>query len=304
MKSSLSTDVRHPRGLFVGLATVDLSYTVDEIPQRNQKVSVGAQGITAGGPAANAATTFALLGGRTALVTAVGSHPLAAIIREDLERSSITLHDMIRSRREPPPVSSILVHRATGERSVVSANAAVLSPIAAGFHPRWLAGVSIVEVDGQYMSLCIVAAKAARQRGIPVVLDGGSWKPGIAELLPHLDTVICSADFRPPGRRSEEDTFAYLSSRKIPRIAITRGGSSIRFVNGEERGEIRVPRIRAVDTLGAGDIFHGAFCYYACDPRRSFRESLEAAMKVATFSCKYTGTRSWMQAFRRKAKSD
>lgn len=296
MKSARSTD-GHPSGLFVGLATVDVSYTVDEIPGRNQKVSVRQQLITPGGPATNAASTFAFLGGRTTLVSAVGAHPLSAVIRDDLIRSSVRLHDVGRGRREPPPVSSILVDRATGERMVVSANAAVFSPISAAFNLKWLAGVSIVLLDGQYMPLCLAAAKAAQQRGIRVVLDSGSWKPGMAKLLSFLDTAICSGDFRPPGCRSESDVFQFLAKRKIPRIAITRGESAIRFVEEGKRGEILVRRIRPVDTLGAGDIFHGAFCYYACQPGQTFRSSLAAASAVATFSCRYPGTRLWMKRF-------
>ncbi len=296
MKSAPSSD-DPPSGLFVGLATVDVSYTVDEIPRRNQKISVKAQLITPGGPATNAASTFAFLGGRTTLVTAVGGHPLASIIRNDLTRASIHLHDMARGRSEPPPVSSILVHRAGGERTVVSANAAVFSAINAEFAPRWLAGVSIMLLDGQYMALCVAAAKAAQERGVPVVLDSGSWKPGMAQLLPLLNTAICSGDFRPPGCRTEDDVFEFLLSRKIPRVAITRGDSAIRFVEDGKRGQIPIRRIRPVDTLGAGDIFHGAFCYYACQTGRTFRDALIAASRVATFSCRYSGTRSWMERF-------
>ncbi len=296
MKSARSSD-DPPSGLFVGLATVDISYAVDEIPLRNQKISVKAQLITPGGPATNAAATFAFLGGRTTLVTAVGSHPLASVIHDDLTHASIRLHDMARGRSEPPPISSILVHRATGDRTVVSANAAVFSPVSAEFNPRWLAGVTIVLLDGQYMRLCIAAAKAAHARGIPIVLDSGSWKPGMAKLLPFLDTAICSGDFRPPGCRSESDVFEFLAARKIRRIAITRGDSAIRFVEGNSRGEIPVRRIRPVDTLGAGDIFHGAFCYYACQEGTKFREALRLASNVATFSCRYPGTRLWMERF-------
>jgi sugar/nucleoside kinase (ribokinase family) len=296
MKSTRSSDDR-PSGLFVGLAAVDVSYMVDEIPRRNQKISVKAQLITPGGPATNAAATFAFLGSRTTLVTAVGTHPLASVIRDDLAQASIRLHDMARGRREPPPISSILVDRGTGERTVVSANAAVFSPFKAEFNPRWLAGVSIVLLDGQYMPLCIAAAKAAHARGIPVVLDSGSWKPGMAKLLPLLDTAICSGDFRPPGCRRESEVFDFLAKRKISRVAITRGDSAIRLVEDGRCGEIPIRRIRPVDTLGAGDIFHGAFCFYACQPRQTFGSALAAASRVATFSCRFPGTRSWMKRF-------
>jgi sugar/nucleoside kinase (ribokinase family) len=294
-------DAKHqrPQGLFVGLATVDVGYTVDEIPRRNQKISVAGQQLSAGGPSANAAATFAFLGGRVSLVTAVGSHPLSSIIRDDAERFSITLRDLARRRSEAPPVSSIMVLRGTGERTVVSANAAVFSTVAAEFNARWLSGVSIVQVDGHYTKLCIAAARAAHERGIHVVLDSGSWKKGMDELLRFVDIAICSGDYRPPGCRDVKDAFEFLGAQRIGQIAITRGANGIRFVDRDGKGTIAVPKIRAVDTLGAGDIFHGAFCYYISQPGYEFREALSAAARVATFSCRYAGTRSWMVKFRR-----
>jgi sugar/nucleoside kinase (ribokinase family) len=147
------------------------------------------------------------------------------------------------------------------------------------------------------MALCIAAARAAMDRGIPVVLDSGSWKPGMAKLLAFVDTVICSGDFRPPGCESREDVVEFLSWRKVRRVAITRGESAIRFVDGDKRGEVAMRKVRPVDTLGAGDIFHGAYCYYATQTGISFREALSAAARVATFSCRHRGTRSWMSKF-------
>jgi len=292
---------RHPGGLFVGLATVDISYTVDDIPRRNQKISVPAQSVAAGGPSANAAATFAFLGGRASLVSAMGGHPLASVIRDDAGRFSIRLHDLARGRSEAPPLSSIMVLRGTGERTVVSANAAVFASIPAEFNPRWLSGVSIVQVDGHYMKLCIAAARAAHQRGIPVVLDSGSWKRGMGELLPYIEIAICADDYRPPGCRDVKDVFEFLGARGVRQIAITRGADGIRFVDHGERGAVAVPRIRAVDTLGAGDIFHGAFCYFISLPGYEFREALAAAAKVAALSCRYPGTRSWMERYRRRS---
>ncbi len=299
--ATMRVNHRHhrPAGLFVGLATVDISYTVDEIPHRNQKISVAGQQLSAGGPSANAAATFAFLGGRASLLSAAGAHPLGTVIRDDVERFSIKLHDLARKRIEAPPLSSIMVLRRTGERALVSANAAVFSSIPAKFNPRWLHGVSIVQVDGHYMQLCIAAARAAQERGIPVVLDSGSWKTGMDRLLPHIAIAICSDDYRPPGCRDVEDVLDFLGERGIGRIAITRGGSATRFLDRDEKGTMPVCKIRAVDTLGAGDVFHGAFCYYISQPGYNFRDALSAAARVASFSCRYPGTRSWMEKFRR-----
>ena len=292
---AISLRPARPKGLFVGLATVDLTYTVDAIPRRNQKISVPGQQITAGGPATNAAVTFAFLGGRAALVTAVGSHPLGTIIRTELEKFDVALHDVARRRKESPPVSSIMVLNGTGERTVVSANAAVFSPIHEEFNPRWLSGVQILQVDGHYMPLCVAAARLAHKRGIPVVLDSGSWKAGMAELLSFIDIAICSDDYRPPGCRDIDDVLELFAARGIRQAAITRGASGVRFVDGGKRGTIAIEKIHAGDTLGAGDIFHGAFCYYAGQPGYSFRDALGVAACTATFSCRYSGTRLWME---------
>jgi sugar/nucleoside kinase (ribokinase family) len=288
---------RQSKGLFVGLATLDLVYVVDNIPPRNAKISVPGQHISAGGPAANAAVTFAFLGGRSALVTAVGKHPLGTVIRRDLDHFSVSVHDIAHNRNEAPPISSILVIRSSGERTVVSANSAAFPPISFEFNPRWLSGVSIVQVDGHYMPLCIASARLSRSRGIPVVLDSGSWKEGMPELLPSIDIAICSDDYRPPGCRDTSDTLEFLAGKGIRQMAITCGAAPLIYTDNRKRGKIPIAGIRATDTLGAGDIFHGAFCYYACQMGPNFRDSLAFAARVATVSCRHLGSRLWMEAF-------
>jgi pfkB family carbohydrate kinase len=109
MKSPRSIQPR-PSALFVGLAAIDISYTVDEVPRRNQKISVAEQLITAGGPATNAAATFAFLGGRATLVSAVGAHPMSSVIRDDLSRFGIRLHDQ-RQKRGVGECDGVLSHQ-------------------------------------------------------------------------------------------------------------------------------------------------------------------------------------------------
>jgi sugar/nucleoside kinase (ribokinase family) len=284
------------RGLFVGLAAVDISYLVESIPRADEKVSVGGQQVSAGGPATNAAVTFAFLGGSGALVTGVGQHPLSTVIKADLSEFSVSLHDAAADLREAPPVSSILVVRDTGERTVISANANAFPPVTLDLDPDWFSGVAVVLVDGHYMPMCIAAAQYARALGIPVVLDSGSWKEGMPELLRHVDIAICSDDFRAPDSCSRTHVLEYLAGQGIRRVAITRGAAPVLYLDNGERGEIRVEQTRAVDMLGAGDIFHGAFCYWFT-AQHSFREALAFAARVATFSCRYRGTRGWMREF-------
>jgi sugar/nucleoside kinase (ribokinase family) len=135
-------------------------------------------------------------------------------------------------------------------------------------------------------------------------LDGGSWKEGMLDLLPLVDTAICSADFRAPGHATEDALAGFLHSCGIARVAITRGANGIRYYEGTAAGEIPVPQVEAVDTTGAGDILHGAFCYASCQPGATFRGALEWAAQVASESCRHFGTRQWMKGWRAPSRTD
>jgi sugar/nucleoside kinase (ribokinase family) len=280
-------------GIFVGLATVDLIYTVDEFPEANTKVVARSQDLFAGGPATNAAIAFHHLGGSSTLVSVVGRHALASAIKEELRTYSISLIDLNPSFEQSPSISSISVN-ARGERNVISANATRIATPPAQVDEIVLAQASIMLVDGHSMQACQAWAGAARARTIPVVLDGGSWKDGTRELLASIDTAICSADFRPPGCFTEDDVLHYLEDCGVTNIAITRGADPIRFVSGASSGIVPVPQVDRVDTMGAGDILHGAFCYYS-SIGKAFEQALSEAAKVASDSCRFHGTREWMQ---------
>jgi sugar/nucleoside kinase (ribokinase family) len=274
--------IDRPQGCFVGLCTVDLAYVVAEFPGPNLKVSATQQELTAGGPAANAAVTFSFLGGEASLITALGRHTLAKVAWEDLEKHGVAVHDLATATELAPALSSICVHAQTGDRTVVSANASALAASPCKFDPEDLDGINILLVDGHHMPLCIAAARAARERGITVVLDGGSWKEGMSDLLPLADIAICSEDFAP-------------HPQGVRKIAITRGNKPIQWSTPESSGEIPVPQIQAKDTSGAGDIFHGAFCW-AYARGFEFTQALEIAGNIATASCLSYGARSWMNS--------
>lgn len=271
-------------GCFVGLCAVDLFYVVDHFPGPNQKIKALRQDLMAGGPAANAAVTFSYLGGEARLITSLGEHPLASVAREDLKRNRIEIHDLAEDRAGLPAISSVCVHQSSGERSVVSANAPAQPAALSEFSSELLSGVRVLLVDGHHMAVCIAAAEAAQARRIPVVLDGGSWKDGMADLLALVDIAICSEDFLPRP-----------DAKTASKVAITRGEKPILWFAGESSGEIAVKKIQAIDTTGAGDIFHGAFCWEFARGS-SFAQALEFAAGVASESCLHYGTRAWMRS--------
>ncbi len=281
-------------GIFAGLSTLDLIHCVTEFPQRNSKITALSQEMIVGGPATNAAITFAFLGGRAKLITPVGRHAMAALVGDECRRYGVELIDLAADSDELPPISSVWVN-GSGERSVVSVNTTRASLPPFNANAALFEDVQVVMIDGHAMEAGQACARAARSAGIPVVFDGGSWKPGTDGLLSYVDIAICSADFLPPGCSSEEEVIGYLGKRGVARIAITHGADALRFVSAASRGSIDVPRVEAVDTMGAGDIFHGAFCFYAAKGYE-FEEALKEAARIASESCRYRGTRRWMEA--------
>ncbi|NJL82846.1 MAG: sugar kinase [Chloroflexaceae bacterium] len=283
------------QGLFVGLATLDSIYLVKALPDRNQKIVALDQTIAAGGPAANAAVTFRHLGNQARLLTIIGQHSLSQVIRSDLETLAVEVVDLERDRQDSPPLSSILVKESTGERAVISLNAVKAQATLEQLPEDSLAGVDIVLIDGHQMVVGAALAREARAAGIPVVIDGGSWKPGFETVLPYVDYAICSANFWPPGCQTQEEVLAYLGDQGITHMAITQGERPILYRSPDRAGEIPVPQIQAVDTLAAGDIFHGAFSHYIL--QQDFPAALAQAAAIASYACGFFGSRQWLQHF-------
>ena len=279
-------------GLFLGLATLDLIYLADKPPGENQKVVASDCTIAAGGPATNAAVTFGYLGNAAIWAGVLGTHAIAQLIKNDLTKYNVRIVDLAPGRSDSPPVSSIIVTQGTGGRSVISINATKSQVDSQTINPDILTSVDIILIDGHQIPASTEIAQLAKSKNIPIVLDGGSWKPGLEEILPFVEWAVCSENFYPPNCDNSDKVFAYLSAAGITNIAITRGEKPILYLNDGKYGSLEIPQIQAADTLGAGDIFHGAFCHYIL--QNSFIDSLTAASKIASHSCKFFGSRDWM----------
>ncbi|WP_280400102.1 PfkB family carbohydrate kinase [Nocardia carnea] len=289
-----NTPAARKTALFVGLSTVDIAYLVDTYPAEDTKTQAAGQHIGAGGPATNAAVAFAALGGAPTLVTAVGTHRLGDLIRADLAAHEVRIVDVRAGSDHQPPVSSIVVAESAATRTIVSLDG---TRIAVEYDHRLaglLTGTNVVLVDGHYPELAAGLCAGAGALGIPVVLDAGRFKESHIALLPHIRSAICSAAFTPPGTDPGDTgaVLAYLRDAGVANIAVTNGGEPIVGLAGDREFRIAIPAVRAVDTLGAGDILHGAFCYFT-STGHDFVRALTLAADVASFSCRFFGTREW-----------
>lgn len=290
---SATASVAEVRAVFAGLATLDVIHRVERLPRSNEKVSAATTEVASGGPAANAAKTFAALGGESRLVTALGSSSAARLIRADLESWGVEVCDV--AHQAEAVIASVLVEP-SGDRAVVGAPAdAAIGVLDAG---ALLVGADVLLLDGHHAPIARALAAEARGRGVPTVWDAGRPKPVWAELAPWTDVALCSADFRFPNADGDAvegaDAAAALFAVGLHQVAVTAGPGEVRWWEAlGAAGSVTPPRVPVVDTLGAGDVLHGAYCFYAAQGR-SFSEALAAACAVASDRCSHVGLGRWL----------
>jgi len=285
------------RGLFIGMVTLDLIYLSDRPPYADEKRMAEDLVVAAGGPACNAAATFSHLDNEAKLAGALGLHPLTGLIRADLDDCGVDILDLTPEVLEQPPVSSVIITKATGDRSVISRSALPPTALSHEAVGRALLEADVVLLDGHQMAVAQDVVEHAPHG--PVVIDAGTWKPGFDEVLRGADCVICSEYFFPPGCHGDDTVLDYMREIGVKHAAVTHGSGPIRYWSREREGEVPVPEVQVVDTLAAGDIFHGAFCHYILT--EGFVTSLVQAAEVAAFSCRFLGTRQWMKEKREES---
>lgn len=289
------TSSDNARVLFVGRTTLDALYRLDRLPEEDTKVYADALLTAPGGPATNAALTHALLGGSALLLSALGGGPWAAQVRAVLAQRGVQHVDLAAGTAYEAPLVAVLVNTARSTRTAVNPPLAAIEfpALPETWSAAWGAQPRVALTDGFHLDATLDLLRGCRNAGTALVLDGGSWKPRTDALAPLLTAAICSERFTLPGAaRDAESTLRWFAARGVPFVAVTRGPKPILVLDRGRRCEIAIDPIDAIDTLGAGDVLHGAFCHWLArsgDCERALRE----AARVATRSCAGLGVDAW-----------
>src|SRR3954469_5046671 len=286
-----------PVGVFVGLATLDVVHRIAKAPAPNQKITSTAQFVAAGGPAANAAVTFAALGGDATLVTALGDDPVADLIRADLAKYGVVVVDAAAGTIRAVPVSAVSVVESTGDRSVVSLDAVNSDASPPPDLDDLVATADVVLVDGHHPLIARAAVRLAAARDTTLVVDAGRWKPVMSDIVPYATDMVCSNHFRMPGR-DDEPAAAALVRSGVRTVVTTHGGDPVDWWSDGESGSVPVEPVAVVDTLGAGDAFHGAYSYFSTQIESGVAERIARSARVAALRCSVVGPRAWLSKLR------
>jgi sulfofructose kinase len=280
----------------VGHAALDLIYRVDAIPARPTKVPAASLTMSGGGMAANAACAIVRLGGAARQVGAIGDDVFGDLVMAELPRYGVDVTHLRRVAGASTSVSSIVVE-ASGERLIVNHRGSALESPAPDVAPA-LTGARAVLCDPRWPAASRATFEAARGARIPTVLDADVADPAIlGALVPLADHVVFSEPgfARWAGRASAADevepALAGLVSTGAALAAVTLGERGV--VYATVRGVARLPAfaIDAVETLGAGDVYHGAYAL-ALAEGAAIDEALRFAAAAAAEKCRRAGGRA------------
>ncbi len=282
-------------GEIVGLGQCCLDYLalVDEYPQEDRKAEFTDLLIQGGGPVATALVCLSRLGRRTSLIGLIGDDAFGQEIRAGLEAEKVDTEHLVTSEGATSQFSFILANPHRSTRTIHWTRATGPAFQTGRLPKKLIAGAKVLHLDGLDQDNSLAAARIARQAGVKVVLDMGTLRSRSSELIGYGDHVIASEVFKEafaPGTDPEE-AVRRLHDLGPETAVITLGkAGSMGFCGQEMIFQPSFP-VRAVDTTGAGDAFHGGYIQALLEGA-DLKERMRFAAAVAALNCTALGGRT------------
>jgi sulfofructose kinase len=277
----------------VGQNATDTLILLSHFPAYAGKVAFERELLSPGGQVASAMVTCAKLGLRVKYIGTVGDDERGRIQLESLRETGINLDDVEVRENCPNQTAYILIDRATGERTVLWQRNDCLRLDPDSMTADKITSARLLHIDAHDTAAVARAAQIAREHHIPVTVDVDTIYHGFDRVLPHVDYLVASSEF-PVQWTNERDPFRALETIqeefRIPVAAMTLGAlGALARVGGHF---IYSPAfvVNCADTTGAGDVFHGAFCY-AVLQNMPMRDNLEFSNAMAALNCTALGAR-------------
>jgi sulfofructose kinase len=277
----------------VGLNATDTVLIVPRFPAYGGKVPFTKEFYSVGGQVATAVVTCARLGLRAKYIGTVGDDDRGRMQMASLRESGIDIAHVQQRKNCPNQSAYIVVDESTGERTIFWSRPDCLTISPAEIAVEQITCARLLHIDGHDTPAVEHAARIAREHGIPVTCDVDTIYPGFHRVLPLVDYLVASSEF-PARWTGIDDPFGALSAIQqaagVRVAAMTLGATGALAL--EERRFHYSPafQVECTDTTGAGDVFHGAFCYSVLQ-QMPVAEALDFSNAMAALNCTGMGAR-------------
>ncbi len=278
----------------IGLNAIDYLCTVPRFPVPGEKLRMTAFSKQGGGQVATALVALSRWGLRTMYVGNVGEDDHGELSLSLLRKEGVDVSRAGTVSGGASQFAVILVQEGSGERTILWERDPRIR-IRPGDVPRdEIRKTRAVLLDGHDVPASVEAARAARDAGVPVVLDAEKVQEGTGDLLGACDHIVAASSFVAqllPGA-DPGDGVREIHRRFSPRTAtVTLGAEGALGFDGGRICRARGIEVGAVDTTGAGDVFHAGFLF-ALLAGRTFPDMLAFGNAAAALSCRVVGGRA------------
>ena len=266
-----------PRILCIGMPVRDLTFRVPGVPGRGSKENATHFEEICGGNALNAAIGIVRLGGRASVCGPMGDvrETSSRYIFDKLAHEGIETNHIVHMPGLVTPISAIMIDP-SGERTIVTFRDPELWKVSLPPTETLLEDCAAILTESRAAQFCTDLCAEARRRGIPVIVDvdrAMSLREGLLNASSHL--VFSSEPLQETADIADDAKALHkIATLTHSFLAGTRGPKGTIWL--DENGAIQeTPAfpVHTVDTLGAGDVFHGAFAL-AITEKQELRQAL------------------------------
>lgn len=246
-----------------GLNAVDYLCVVPQYPRFDSKTAILHYEKLAGGQVATTVTFISRMGMKGKYIGKVGSDDLGQFSLQSLRSEKIDTSSVLVESGARNQYAFIIVDKGSGERTVLWDRDSRLSFRESELKREDICAGKVLHLDGHDHLAALRAATWAQEEGIPVVIDLDKVVPNTEDLISRVDFLITSSNFPPDFTGIDDPIESLLALRRYCSgfLAVTLGARGAMAVVGDECIRFPAFKVHAVDTTGAGDIFHGGFIY-------------------------------------------
>jgi ribokinase len=277
----------------VGYTAIDYLGVIPRFPEENLKLELDTLEVQGGGPAATATVTAARLGLSTAFIGKVGGDDRGAMMLMKLNGEGVDVSSAVLEPEALSQFAFIMVDSETGKRTILWTRG-TLSPLRPGeLDMEKITSCRGLLVDTLEPEAAAAAAKLAADAGAKVLIDAGTLRDGVREILPHCHYIVASETFsnQISDGRGPEAALEEMMKYEPDAAVVTLGEHGCVALSHEGYFREKGFEVDAVDTTGAGDVFHGAFLY-AVLREWDIRRCCVFANAVAAMKCRRLGGRT------------
>ncbi len=264
---------------------------------------VGSHVFAGGGPVPTACCTFTRLGGGDSLlITGVGDDHWGQFAREELDTYGVDHSLVVTRRRCPTAMAFAWIEHKTGVRTIILDMDKRLYLKPRDLNLETYPIPKYIHIDGRYVDACLKLVRWGKRHGAKIMLDVGSLRNPVDKLFPWLDYLICADAYALPRTNSTSVKAAARRLKKRTRVPLVvvsagTGGAFAIDEQGDEHFE-QAFIVKAVDTTGAGDVYHGSFLF-GLSKGWDIARIMKFASAAAALKCTKPGARAGIPSLRK-----